>query len=326
LFTLNGNASSRTARVVVVGRPEAVFAWVPTTSNLGLWTVTGVALSSGANVLTVNAVDSEGVVIGTAAINVTLSVNAPPVAVLVAEPSTLKVAANEPVVFDGTGSFDPEGGVLTYAWSVVPATGFSASGTVAGRREYRFFVPGVYAVTMTVTDAQGAVGVQTRDVTVYNSNDDLSFGGGDPAAAGYLVENVEYRDNFSPGAYYSLEDFSGRLVIDVRDTVALPLTTVSPAFPMITRALGRLRIITGAAMTAAPSRLPSSSMRKMRSTGSRDTIFAVAFTLRAIGVYTPVLAPTSMMVRASRLRVIQSAADTFSHPSSPRQKSSFSMR
>lgn len=237
LFTLNGNASSRTQRVVVVGHPEAVFAWVPTTSNLGLWTVTGVALNSGANVLAVNALDSEGVVIGTATINVSLSVNAPPVAVLAAEPSTLKVAANEPVVFDGTGSFDPEGGVVTYAWSVAPATGFSASGTVAGRREYRFFVPGVYAVTMTVTDVQGAVGVQTRDVTVYNANDYVSFAGGDPAAAGYLVENVEYRDNFSPGAYYSLEDFSGRLVIDVRDTVALPLTTVSPAFPMVTRAL-----------------------------------------------------------------------------------------
>ena len=237
VFTLAGSASSRTVRVEVAGHPEAVFAWVPTTANLGLWTLSGIVLANGVNTLVVNSLDGSGAVSATVTITATLTGNSPPVARLVGDPPTLKVAANELLLLDGSGSFDPEGSPLAFRWQVTPESGWAGQDAGAGRRQFRFFSPGIFTVSMTVTDASGATAVQDREVVVYNAADYTGFSSGDPLPAGLTARNVERAGNFPVGATYSLEDFTGRFVIEVRDTSALPLATVDPKHPVISRDL-----------------------------------------------------------------------------------------
>jgi hypothetical protein len=69
-------------------------------------------------------------------------------------------------VFDGTGSSDPDGAVVSYDWRV--ASGPSATGEVFS---HSFAQAGSYGVTLTVTDAAGATGSVTRTVTVTGSSE-----------------------------------------------------------------------------------------------------------------------------------------------------------
>jgi hypothetical protein len=59
-------------------------------------------------------------------------------------------SGDEPVSLDGTGSSDPEGGVLTYVWSIDGAvTATDATATIT--------IPvGTRTVRLTVTDPRGA--------------------------------------------------------------------------------------------------------------------------------------------------------------------------
>ncbi|MGO2806675.1 MAG: PKD domain-containing protein [Glutamicibacter arilaitensis] len=66
---------------------------------------------------------------------------------------------------DGSGSADVEGGELSYAWDF--GDGQTASTAVA---EHAYAAEGSYELTLTVTDAQGATGTTTQEVTVQEAN------------------------------------------------------------------------------------------------------------------------------------------------------------
>lgn len=84
----------------------------------------------------------------------------PPVAVATATPTV--VAPTQPVTFNGTGSFDPDGGsILGYSWS------FSDGSTGTGATMAKSFATyGSYTATLTVTDDEGEVGSTTVSVRV----------------------------------------------------------------------------------------------------------------------------------------------------------------
>ena len=90
-FTIAGAASTKVAYVDIPGHPEAVFSWVPTSANNGLWTLTNVALTSGLNTLSVRSINGDGAVGGTLSFAVTLTGNAPPVASLVKNRSLARI-------------------------------------------------------------------------------------------------------------------------------------------------------------------------------------------------------------------------------------------
>ncbi len=237
LFTINGEGPSRIKSVEITGHPEAVFAFVPTTANQGLWTLTNISLASGLNALTVRALGSDGGIIGSINFNVTLSVNAPPVPVLTSSPSSRNVAANELITFDATASFDPEGTPLNFTWSVIPSSGFTEGHSVPAKAELRFYTPGVYTVTLTVADAALNTKTISRDISVYNTGDFNSFGTPTPLGPHFTIQNVENRDNFSTSAWYSLEDVTGRLSLQILEDSAKPLVSQNFTHPLITRDL-----------------------------------------------------------------------------------------
>ncbi len=117
------------------------------------------------------------VVVGVVATGAALAVqaNQPPTAVVTADRTTADVGTF--ILFDGTGSSDPDGTVVTYSWDfgdgspVVTGDAFEAEMVF-----HSFGADGVYTVTLTVTDDQGA----TSDPTAPGSTVTVTIGAGVP--------------------------------------------------------------------------------------------------------------------------------------------------
>ncbi|MBA3801671.1 MAG: PKD domain-containing protein [Acidimicrobiia bacterium] len=98
--------------------------------------------------------------------------NSPPTAAFTSSASGLTAS------FDGSGSSDPDGSIVAYAWNF--GDGTTASGRTASRT---YAAAGTYDVALTVTDDDGARGTVVRQVTV-------STGGTQPLAADSFTRSV----------------------------------------------------------------------------------------------------------------------------------------
>jgi len=96
----------------------------------------------------------------TVTITVTAPVNVAPTAAI----STSGTAGIAPfaVNLSGSGSSDPDGTIASYSWNF--GDGSPANTTVSPSKTYS--TPGIYTVTLTVTDNQGATGTATQLITV----------------------------------------------------------------------------------------------------------------------------------------------------------------
>jgi PKD repeat protein len=87
------------------------------------------------------------------------SANKPPVACV--KPASKTVNTGEWVCFDACCSKDPDGSIVSYEWA------FGDGSTGTGKNvKHRFTQPGVYTVTLTVTDDKGAKATATSTITV----------------------------------------------------------------------------------------------------------------------------------------------------------------
>jgi chitodextrinase len=108
---------------------------------------------------TLTVTDNEGAT-GQASRQITItSDNQPPVAQIQA--STTTPLVNEEMVFEGSGSYDPDGNIVGYAWEF--GDGNTASTEVA---RHTYIQAGVYTVRLRVTDNKSATGQATLQVTV----------------------------------------------------------------------------------------------------------------------------------------------------------------
>lgn len=215
-LTLAGTSPSSVYNVRVAGQPGIECRWTSTTA----WTLPDILLMSGANELTVEGVNHEGVVVYSEQFNVTKIGNAPPVAVLEASPNSGNVALSGILTLDASGSYDPEDELLSYHW-LTPPGGVSLSGEGA-QVEVAFASPGSYSVTVEVTDESGNVSSATKEVLVFAGSDFSSFGG-DLLQGPWQAFNLEVMDNTPDGAAYSLATVQGNLHITVPGDRAYPL-------------------------------------------------------------------------------------------------------
>ncbi|MFT4547763.1 MAG: hypothetical protein ACI9MB_001710, partial [Verrucomicrobiales bacterium] len=227
--TISGTAPSEVFDIRVLERPEGVVEWAGTTG----WTIRDLWLANGLNTFTIQGLDREGKVVQTDSYSITKSDNAPPVVAFSSNPGSLNLGVSETLLLDAIGSFDPEGGALTYAWSVAPTLNVQLidNGVTAGAT---FARPGLFEFTLTATDPQNNSTAVTREVAVYNINDFSTFG--DPVLPSiYNFEDLEIRDNYSPSTWASIEDNPGNLVLQVEDDSAKPLRFTAPTFPKMLR-------------------------------------------------------------------------------------------
>ena len=228
---LTGTAPSTVFTITVDGHPEGVFTWLTQST----WKMTGLFLKLGANTLTVRGWDRQGIAAGTATVNVTKTGDAPPVLTIVTDPQSRNASIGEAVVVDSAGSFDPEGTPLTLNWTISPLTGVTNTASGATGRRLLFTIPGIYTVTLNGTDGAGSSASLSRELAIFASSDFESFGNGLVLGSGLTAANTEVRDNNSPTSWYSLEDVSGRLHLQITENAAAPLDAGN--FPAITRTL-----------------------------------------------------------------------------------------
>jgi parallel beta-helix repeat protein len=106
------------------------------------------------------------------------------------------VSAGTPYLFDASGSTDDDPVGWTYAWDIDDGDGldwitpdYTGSGPL-----HTYLVPGIYTVTLNVTDAEGAWDTDTLQITVTDNDPPVANAGPD----GFVKINTPY--NFSAAA------------------------------------------------------------------------------------------------------------------------------
>lgn len=153
-------------------------------------------------------------------VNVTTNngwVNTAPVA-LIADDGDDTISSQEslPVTFDGTGSFDNEGQIVSYEWNFGDGTPVATGSLV----EHTYSLAGSYTATLTVTDDGGLVGTDTVQVELgLDQAPTVSIT--NPLAASVVAGTV----NFSADA---ADDNSVASVAFYVDNVLLATDTTAP--------------------------------------------------------------------------------------------------
>jgi PKD repeat protein len=121
---------------------------------------------------TVRVTDNEGLT-GTATIAITVNQKSP-VAVITAAPTE----GNAPleVTFDGSGSYDPDGTVVDYAWHFGDGVGSGVTTT------HMYETPFSYNSQLTVTDDDGATGTASVEILVKPTGSPAAVANADPTS------------------------------------------------------------------------------------------------------------------------------------------------
>jgi len=174
--------------------------------------------------------------------------------------SNQTVDLGDTVTFDGTGSSDPEGSSLSYAWDF--GDGSSPGSGVAPTHDY--LSAGTYTVTLTVTDNEEATDSDTTVITVIDGSanqdpvadagpnqtvdvgDTVTFDGSGSSDDGSIVTYAwDFGDGSSPGSgvapthdYLSADTYTATLTVTDNegatdsDTVVITVESTDPNLAM----------------------------------------------------------------------------------------------
>ena len=229
---LKGNSPYGVIKLRVEGHPEAQPVW----TGLTTWVINGIQLHKGGQTVKVLGTDQWGNVRSEDEIKINKSGNAAPVAVLKSQPASWNVLTDDVLKLDARESYDPEGQTLVFDWAASNLGEIELRPLGQARAEAVFMRPGLYAFTVKVTDEVGKVTQVEREAAVYGTTGFSGFA--EPILQDYWSSsNVKARGNFSPDAWYSLDDVPGWLELQVLDTAAKPLAKANPQYPFINRSL-----------------------------------------------------------------------------------------
>ena len=128
--------------------------------------------TAGTFVATLTVTDNGG---ATAAANTSAVITSPSNQSPIADPGgPYSAVSGNPIVFNGTGSSDPDGTITQYQWNFADGAASGASPT------HTFSAPGSHLVTLTVTDNEGATGWRSLNINVTSSGQGGQPGGTDP--------------------------------------------------------------------------------------------------------------------------------------------------
>lgn len=89
--------------------------------------------------------------------------NKPPVAKITVYPAIMPVWQTfSNIAFKGTDSYDPDGTIISYRWDFGDGSKIEEGEEV----KHTFTTPGIYMVTLTVTDDRGSTGTDTQEIGV----------------------------------------------------------------------------------------------------------------------------------------------------------------
>ena len=227
---LSGTSPYNAFTIQAVGHPEAGWEFSGETT----WSLSGIQLRQGVNNLTIQALDRNGNVVQTDNVSITKTGNARPVVVLDSKPDSFNIAVSEDLELDATASYDPEGTDLSFQWRVSnPAASLSNPTVDTGLATLG--APGLYQFSITATDQNNVRQTLIREASVYADSGWSSFS--DRLLQSYwMTENVEVRHDYTAGAWYSLDDLPGNLILKVGEESSKPLRGgSSPTHPMLWR-------------------------------------------------------------------------------------------
>ena len=233
LFSIAGTAGSAMLGIRIEGHPEATLQW----QNKTDWVVSNIRLDPGVNTLMISGVDFRGDVVEQTSLSVTKTGNAAPVVDLDVSPASWNVQITDALEVDAGDSFDPEGTALGFAFTVIgPGSGVVTLNNNGDRATIDFDLPGVYEITLVVSDMDGRQTTVVREASVYSVNGFSSFGD-EQLPSFWMTDNTELFDNFSDASYYTLASRPGYLLLHVEEESSEPLTYTAYQYPWIHRSM-----------------------------------------------------------------------------------------
>jgi PKD repeat protein len=164
---------------------------------------------NGIFVVTVTVTDNDG---ATSSDTCTITVNTPPVAD--AGPDHVCLVGDV-VYFNGSGSYDPDGEILTYQWNF--GDGVNATGSTV---THSYADAGTYTVTLTVTDNLGSLDGATCTVTVFLNGDVNGNGECEISDAMYLARHLANIAGFE-SVEAIICDVNGNGLVEISDALYL---------------------------------------------------------------------------------------------------------
>lgn len=225
-ITLAGTSPPTAYTIRVAGQENSSFSWESATT----WQLSGIVLQEGVNTLDIEGVDHDGNVVEQTQFTITKTGNAPPVIVLDSSPNSRRIALDEGITLDTTGTYDPEGEDVSINWTVLPDTGVEFA-VDANSISADFSQPGFYVFTAEASDASGNTSTRSAAVSVHLDEGFSNFG--DPTLTNtWTGFNAPKHQNSSDVAHYSLQDHEGRLTINIpvsQVQLGLPEPELPPA-------------------------------------------------------------------------------------------------
>jgi hypothetical protein len=168
IFTLNGGGASDPDGSIVT------YDWSEAGVSIGSGVTANVTLGTGSHTITLVVTDNTGATASDTTL-VTLTPNQPPVVIAGADQTVNDVdfSGSEPVTLSESGSFDPDGNIVTFEWregAVLLGSGPTLTTTLS---------VGTHTLTLTGTDNGGATTSDTTVVTVTSNQVPVANAGPD---------------------------------------------------------------------------------------------------------------------------------------------------